>query len=203
MYPEMLATGHHAIWSAPAGQRTTDLVLVLHDAGSTPQAAADQLFAHLPDGTTGLALAGHDGTWFSTPDHVNPNFPEILAAAHRVLDALDDDEFGTTSYTRIQVAGIGQGAALATTLLRVRPEAISGVVGINGYVIDNPMLTALDGPGDSTSNPAEPVRVLWIHDGPTDHPGAEFSRDWLTTHTAVTKAKTPSAITPFLTQNVS
>ena len=203
MYPETLDTGHRVIWSHPAHARSTDLVLILHDADSTCDTAAEHYFEHLPDATTGLAIhAGHDATfghsWFSSREHTNPNFPEIIAAAHRVFDAIDDDEYGTTAYTSIQVLGVGQGAALATTLLRVRPEAITAVIGINGYVMDNPMLAALDSSEASmTTTP-----VLWVA---TEASGdsRDFARDWLTTHTTVTEAETPSAITPFLLQNVS
>lgn len=204
MYPETLATGHRAIWSQPQHQRTTNLVLVFHDAGSTPETVAEHYFDHLPENFTGLALqAGFDATfghnWFTSPEHQNANFPEVMSAAHRIFDAIDDDEYGNTSYTNIQAIGVGQGAAIATTLLRIRPEAISGVIGLNGYIIDNPMLAALDAP----ENDVEPTRVLWISLGEEPHPAAEFTQTWLTTHTRVTEAKTTSAITPFLTQNVS
>lgn len=205
MYAETLATGHRAIWSLPEHLRTPNLVLIFHDAGSTPETVAEHYFTHLPPGTTGLALqagfnAAFGHNWFNSNQHQNPNFPEVLSAAHRVLDAIDDDEYGTTSYTSIQALGIGQGAALATTLLRVRPEALDGVVGLNGYVIDNPMLSTLDAPAeDATSK-----RVLWITFGEEpDHPSAEFAKQWLTSHTQLVEAKTTSAITPFLTQNVS
>ena len=205
MYAETLATGHRAIWSLPEHLHTANLVLILHDAGSTPETVAEHYFSHLPPGTTGLALqAGFNAAfghqWFTSQDHQYQNFPEILSAAHRVFDAIDDDEYGTTSYDSIQVLGIGQGAALATTLLRVRPEALNGVVGLNGYVIDNPMLAALDGPGENTQS----KRVLWITFGEElDHPSAEFATQWLTAHTRLVEAKTTSAITPFLSQNVS
>ncbi len=205
MYPETLATGHRAIWSAPEHLRTTNLVLIFHDAGSTPETVAEHYFGYLPDGATGLALqADFDATfghnWFTSQDHHNENFPEVLSAAHRVFDVIDDDEYGTTSYTSIQAIGIGQGAALATTMLRVRPEAFSGIVGLNGYVIDNPMLAALDTPGENTDS----KRVLWITMGEqSSYSSAEFAKEWLTTNTRVIEAETISAITPFLTQNVS
>ena len=204
MYSETLTTGHRAIWSAPEHRRTTQLVLILHDAGSTPETVAEYYFDYLPEGTTGLALqAGFDATfghnWFTISDYRHPSFPEVLSAAHRVFDALDDDEYGNTSYTSIQVIGVGQGAALATTMLRIRPEAMNAVIGINGYVIDNPMLEALDKPAEQL----EPRRVLWITIGETEHPSAKFAHHWLTTHTRVIEAETTSGITPFLTQNVS
>lgn len=197
MHPEILPTGHRGIWSQPAHLRTDRLVLVFHDAGSTPETVAEHYFKYLPADATGLALqagfsAAFGHNWFTTADHAHPSFPEILSVAHRILDAIDDDEFGSTSYRRVHAIGVGQGAAVATTLLRVRPEAIDGVVGLNGYVLDNPMIAALDVP-----DPAKPV--LWISIGDAEHPSAEFSRNWLTTHTALTQAKTTSAIKPFLT----
>lgn len=204
MYPETLDTDHRVIWSRPEHLRTNSLVLVFHDANSTAETAAEQAFDFLPEATTGLAIqAGFDATfghsWFTTDHYANPNFPEVLSAAHRVFDAIDDDEFGTSRYTSIQLLGLGQGAAIATTLLRVRPEAINSVAGINGYVIDNPMLAALDTTDASLQN----TPVLWVGSEDQHDPSAEFTRDWLTAHTRVIEAENNSAIAPFLTQNVS
>ena len=199
MYPALLETGHRAIWSHPEHLRTNQLVLFLHDAGSTPETVAEHYFSLLPENTTGLALqAGFDATfghsWFTTQDHQHESFPEVLSAAHRVFDALDDDEYGNTSYASVQAVGVGQGAALATTMLRVRPEAFSALVGINGYVIDNPMLAALDHPAGRD----DATRVLWISDGQSDSPATVFSREWLAAHTRLTEAETTSAIAAFL-----
>ena len=202
MYPETLHTGHHVIWSQSPNQRTTSLVVVLHDAGSQPQRAAETFFNMLPETTTGLAIQGgltaaNGHSWLSTNDYDNPNFPEIIAAAHRIFDAIDQDEFGTHDYTSIQIIGIGQGAAMATTMLRIRPDAITSIVGVDGYVLDNPILAALDTSKDT--KPSTPV--LWVTT--EDHPGAEFSANWLTMHTQVIDAETTSEITPFLRQKVS
>ena len=144
MYPETLATGHRAIWSLPQQQRTTKLVLIFHDAGSTPETVAEHYFCHLPTETTGLALqagfnAAFGHNWFTSQDHQNPNFPELLSAATESLMLL------TTTNTPLLHQHPGHrhwpGAALATTLLKYAP-VFSGVIGLNGYVIDNPMLAA-------------------------------------------------------------
>lgn len=204
MYPETLDTGHRVIWSKPETSRTTNLVLVLHDANSTPDTAAEHYFDLLPETTTGLAIqAGFEDTfghrWFSSNQYTNPNFPEVLSAAHRVFDAIDEDEYGTSNYASIQLVGIGQGAAMATTLLRIRPEALTSLVVINGYVIDNPMLAAFDTPDETSGTPP----VLWLGSNDHDAAATQFTRNWLTTRTRVTDAEDTSAITPFLTQNVS
>ena len=206
MYPETLTTGHRVIWSLPEHLRTDHLVLVFHDAGSTVETVEEHYFRYLPEATTGLAIqAGFDATfgnsWFTTYDHQHANFPEVISAAHRVFDAIDEDEYGTSNYASIQLLGVGQGAALATTLLRVRPEAINSLVGLDGYVIDNAMLGAFDDGDAETSTTATPV--LWISTENTNDPSAEFAHDWLTAHTRLTEAETNSGITPFLTQNVS
>src|SRR5699024_4387167 len=146
----------------------------------------------------------HDGltaangqSWLSTNDYDNPNFPEIIAAAHRIFDAIDQDEFDTHDYTSIQNTGIGHGSATANTMLRSRPDAITSIVSDDGYVLDSPMLAALDTSKDT--KPSTPV--LWVTT--EDHPGAEFSANWLTMHTQVIDAETTSEITPFLRQKVS
>lgn len=179
-------------------------MLILHDAGSTVETVAECYFDYLPETTTGLVIqAGFDTTfghsWFTTRDYQNPNFPEVLSATHRVFDAIDDDEYGTSRYASIQVIGIGQGAAMATTMLRVRPEAINSVIGLNGYIIDNAMLGALGNAETATTDKP----VLWIVIDEANDPSAEFTHNWLTSHTHVIEAETTSGITPFLTQNVS
>lgn len=206
MYPETLSSGHRVIWSLPEHLRTDHLVLVFHDAGSTIETGAEHYFGYLPAATTGLAIqAGFATTsgnsWFTTTDHEHANFPEVISAAHRVFDAIDQDEYGTSNYASIQLLGVGQGAALATTLLRVRPEAIDSIVGIGGYVIDNAMLATLDNGGAEIA--AETTPALWLTTSESHDPSAEFSRAWLTAHTRFIEAETTSAITPFLTQNVS
>ncbi|MGO1537311.1 MAG: hypothetical protein ACTHWM_10455 [Yaniella sp.] len=206
MYPETLTTGHRVIWSLPEHLRTDNLVLVFHDAGSTVETVAEHYFAYLPEATTGLAIqAGFDATfghsWFTTNDYQHPNFPEVISTAHRVFDAIDEDEYGTSNYASIQLLGIGQGAAVATTVLRVRPEAINSVVGLNGYVIENAMLAALDNGSSETTTDIAPV--LWITTENVEDESTIYTHDWLTAHTRLTEAETTSAITPFLTQNVS
>src|SRR5690625_3893821 len=126
MYPETLTTGHRGVWSHPEHLRTNQLVLVLHDAGSTPETVAEYYFPHLPADTTAPALqagvaasCGPGCFTLLVPPH--PMFPESISAAHRVVGALDDDEHGDTTDTGVQALGVGQGAALATTMIRVRP----------------------------------------------------------------------------------
>ena len=199
MYPALLGTGHRAIWSHPEHLRTDQLVLLLHEADSTPETVAEQYFTYLPAHTTGLALqAGFEATsghsWFTTQDHQHPSFPEVMSAAHRVFDALDDDEYGNTSYSSVQVIGVGQGAAMATTMMRIRPEALTSVVGVNGYVVDNPLLAALDQP----TGRDDAVRILWFNERQSDSASAQFSRDWLKAHTRLTETANTSDILAFL-----
>src|SRR5699024_1618152 len=122
MYPETLHTGHHVIWSQSPNQRTTSLVVVLHDAGSQPQRAAETFFNMLPETTTklesqGCLTAANGHSWLSTNDYHDPNVAEITAAAHRVVDASDLDDFDNPYYNSIQSSGIGIGAGMATTML--------------------------------------------------------------------------------------
>src|SRR5699024_3906157 len=199
MYPALLETGHRAIWSHPEHLRTNQLVLFLHDAGSTPETVAEHYFSLLPENTTGLALqAGFDATfghnWFTSQDHQHESFPEVLSAAHRVFDALDHDGYGTAMHDIVHAVGVGPGAVLATTMLRVRPEPFSPLVGIIDYLIDNPMLAAMDHPAGRD----DATRVLWISDGTSDSPSSSFSREWLAAHTRLTEADTTSAIAAFL-----
>src|SRR5699024_12243978 len=101
------------------------------------------------------------------------------------------------NYISIHIIGICQVPASATPILRIRPDAITSIVGVDGYVLDNPMLAALDTSKDT--KPSTPV--LWVTT--EDHPGAEFSANWLTMHTQVIDAETTSDITPPLRPKVS
>ena len=142
---ETISSGHSVVWSRPPAERAgTDLVLVFHGYGSNEVRAARRHFPMLPERCTGLAVRGGfeiDETasegpgdpgahgWFLLDLLLQSDFAQVLAAAHRVFDVLSAEEVVAAGFRTVSVLGFSQGMAMATTVLRLRPEAFTcGVV---------------------------------------------------------------------------
>lgn len=210
---QSLSTGHQVVWSRPASQReATDLVVVIHGYGSNEVRAAQTYFAMLPESATGVAVRGgfeidataapvadgYDGVgsgpggpepgawgWFLLDYFLTNDFAEVIAAAHRVFDLLDAPEVTAHRFRSVSVLGHSQGMAMASTVVRLRPEAFAAAVGLSGFVLSNPLLATLDDPPEGPG----PRPFFWGRD-PQDlvvHPDAvSFTADWLERNTLLT-----------------
>lgn len=207
-----LDSGQSVIWSRPEDERAgTDLVLVLHGYGANELRAAQAYFPLLPDGVTGLAVRGgfeidaaattaavgpeaevaqletDPGAWgwFLLDYFLTHDFAEVIAAAHRVYDVLDSEQVQQQGFRSVSVLGHSQGMAMASTVMRLRPEAFTCVVGLSGFVLSNPLLETLDRPAEGPG----PRPFFWGRD-PQDlviHQDAiAYTAGWLDTHTRLT-----------------
>ena len=208
-----LDSGHHVIWNRPAGERDgTDLVVVIHGYGSNELRAAQGYFSMLPEGVTGLAVRGGfeidssaapvtdgpvgDGSgpggpdpgawgWFLLDYFLTNDFAEVIAAAHRIYDLLEAEEVTGHRFRSVSVLGHSQGMAMASTVMRLRPEAFTCVVGLSGFVLSNQLLETLDSPAEGPG----PRPFFWGRD-PQDlviHPDAvAYTANWLDRHTLLT-----------------
>ena len=205
----VLSSGGHAVWSRPASERAgTDLVLVLHGYGSNEVRAARTFFPMLPERCTGLALRGGfeidadaaEGPddpgahgWFLLDLLLQSDFAQVLAAAHRVYDALAAEEVADAGFRTVSVLGFSQGMAMATTALRLRPEAFTCGVGLSGFAVDNELLAVLDspaeGPGPRPFFWGRDVQDLVIHQDAVAHTQA-----WAEEHTRLTARTYPGML---------
>lgn len=206
---ERLDCGGHAVFSRPADERAgTDLVLVLHGYGSNERRAAARMFPMLPAHCTGLALRGGfeidaaatEGLpadpgawgWFLLDLSLKAEFTQVLAAVHRVYDVLADPAVADAGFRSVSVLGFSQGMAMATTAVRVRPEAFACAVGLGGFVVDDALLATLDGPAEGPG----PRPFFWGRDpaDPVIHDGAIAATDrWAQQHTRLTARTYPEA----------
>ncbi|MCK6091081.1 alpha/beta hydrolase [Micrococcus endophyticus] len=206
---ETLRSGHPVVWSRPAAERPgTDLVLVLHGYGSNEVRAANRFFPMLPERCTGLAVRGGfeidaaatEGPgdpgahgWFLLDLMLQSDFAQVVAAAHRVFDVLASEEVAQARFRTVSVLGFSQGMAMATTLIRLRPEAFACGVGLSGFVVDNELLAVLDSPPEGPG----PRPFFWGRDveDPVIHPDAvAHTRAWAEEHTLLTVRTYPGVL---------
>ena len=130
-------------WSRPEGVRTADLLIVLHGYGANE----DDLFGlvpHLPEHFTvaavraPLPLQPGSHAWFPlSQDPVTGELgstAEPVRAAVEALHAWVQDVRG--DFRTVSLLGFSQGMAMATSLLRLDPEAYACTVALSGFVVD-------------------------------------------------------------------
>ena len=207
--PATLSTGHHVVWSRDAADRAgTDLVIVFHGYGSNEQRAARTFFPMLPERCTGLTVRGGfeidasaaqgEGDpgahgWFLLDLLLQSDFAEVLASAHRVFDVVDSPEVAQGGFRTVSVLGFSQGMAMATTAIRLRPEAFACGVGLSGFAVDNELLAMLDSPAEGPG----PRPFFWGRDvqDPVIHPDAvAHTRAWAEEHTLLTARSYPGML---------
>lgn len=130
-------------WSRPEGERTEDLLILLHGYG----ADEDDLFGllpHLPERFTVAAVRApmtlQPGGYAWFPLSQDPVTGEIGSDAESVRAAIEGLHAWVGSvrgdFRTVSLLGFSQGMALATSLLRLDPEAYACTVALSGFVVD-------------------------------------------------------------------
>ncbi|ALE93550.1 phospholipase [Arthrobacter alpinus] len=176
------------LWSRPDGERAgTPLLLMLHGYGSN-ETRMGELFARMPNGFTcaapraPLKMDGDYG-WFLLDYFLANDFAEVVGTASTLLAWLDTAT-ARHRFSSVSVLGFSQGMALATTLLRLRPEAFTAGVGLSGFVLHNELLGAME-PISSK------IPFYWARDTAdfVINPDATaFTAEWLRSNTDVSEA---------------
>ena len=176
-------------WSRPEAEREgTPLLVMLHGYG-TDETRMSRLFGSLPPEFTCAALRGpkvigDDYGWFLLDYFLTHDFADVISAANRVFAWIDSVKDRHSSVTLL---GYSQGMAMASTLLRLRPEGFRAAVGLSGFVLENELLAM------SESFDALPP-FFWgrdkedvvINDAATEH-----TAEWLEEHTQLTARSYP------------
>ncbi|KRE81798.1 alpha/beta hydrolase [Arthrobacter sp. Soil763] len=185
------------VWSRPEHERAgTPLLVMLHGYGTDETRMAD-LFARLPPEFTcaaprGPKVIGDDYGWFLLDYFLTHDFADVVTAANSVfgwIDAVRDN------HSSVSLLGYSQGMAMASTLLRLRPEAFRAVVGLSGFVLDNELLAMSESFSERPPffwgrDKEDPV----INEAATAH-----TEEWLHRHTQLTARSYPGmghAISP-------
>lgn len=176
-------------WSRPEAERAgTPLLLMLHGYGSD-EARMAAMFGAMPAGFTCAAPRaprdiGGDHGWFLLDYFLANDFAEVVAAASALLAWLDT-AMEAHKFSSVSLLGYSQGMAMATTLMRLRPEMFTAGVGLSGFALKNQLLAAME---------PLPRRIpfLWARD-PADlviNPDATaFTEEWLEANTELSGAR--------------
>ena len=177
------------VWSrSPKERAGTPLLLMLHGYG-TDESKMSALFDKMPAGFSCLAVRGPreiagDRGWFLLDYFLNNDFAEVVEAASGVLACLDT-AMAAHAFSSVSVLGYSQGMAMATTLMRLRPELFTVGVGLSGFVLANELLATMD-------PPTRRIPFLWARD-PRDHvinvEATAFTEQWLNANTELSHAR--------------
>mgnify|MGYP000548103161 CR=1 FL=1 len=185
------------VWSKPESERAgTPLLVMLHGYG-TDETRMAELFPGLPPAFTCAALRGpkvigDDYGWFLLDYFLTHDFADVITATNSVFSWIDTVR---GQHSSVSLLGYSQGMAMASTLLRLRPEAFRAVVGLSGFVLDNELLAMSESfetrpPFFWGRDKADPV----INEDATAH-----TEEWLERNTQLTARSYPGmghAISP-------
>lgn len=177
------------VWSRPENERAgTPLLVMMHGYG-TDESRMAELFGSLPPDFSCAALRGpkvigdHYG-WFLLDYFLTHDFADVVSSTTGVLSWIDSVK---ARHSSVSLLGYSQGMAMASTLLRLRPEQFRAVVGLSGFVLDNELLAMSESFG---SRPP----FFWgrdkddvvINDAATEH-----TEEWLHRNTQLTARTYP------------
>lgn len=177
------------VWSRPADQREgTPLVVLLHGYGSSPErilAATRGLPAEFTlAAPRGPLDVGGDRGWFLLDYFLASDFSDVIATTTAVQAWVNTVR---GSHSSVSLVGFSQGMALASTLLRLKPEAYAATVGLSGFVLDSEILSVTE------SLPGRPP-FFWGRDvqDPVINPDAvAYTAEWLDQHVQLTARTYP------------
>lgn len=192
----MATTALHAEFSRPESSRDgTPLLVMLHGYGSNETTMAAR-FPSMPERFTCAAVRGPfdmdgDFGWFLLDYFLNNDFADVIAATTQLLTWVDV-ETSKHRYTSVSLLGHSQGMAMASTALRLRQGAFTAVVGLDGFVVNNPLLAA-------TEPLATRTPFLWCrgtHDLVINPDAVAFTDQWLHQNTQLQSAVYPEKTHP-------
>ncbi|MHA7175102.1 alpha/beta hydrolase [Arthrobacter sp. Sr24] len=177
------------IWSHSEAERAgKPLLLMLHGYGSD-ESRMSEVFKDLPRGIVCAAprapmdISGDYGRFLLDYFLIN-DFAEVVGAATKVLGWLDT-EMARHKFSSVSVLGFSQGMAMATTLMRLRPDMFTVVVGLSGFALDNELL--------ATMEPLErKLPFFWgrdIADLVINSDATDFTAQWLAANTDLQQAR--------------
>lgn len=184
-------------WSRPEGERAgTHLLVVLHGYG----ADENDLFGIVPELPGKFTIASvraplamdHGGyTWFPLSASMTSS-PLAVRAAVEDLQAWVDSQRGQFASTSL--LGFSMGMAMATSLLRLDPEAYACVVGLSGFTVDPDQGGAGAGPlagfFDDEAVKRRKPKVFWGRDQEDPvitQDKIEYTHAWMNEHVDLTK----------------
>ncbi|GAA4842225.1 alpha/beta hydrolase [Garicola koreensis] len=195
-----MATDYEVIWTREEDERAgTPLVVLLHGYGSHERDLLG-LVPGLPQEFTYASLRAPVEmgpgayTWF---DLDVERMAYSSSAAH---DAVEDLWSWIASvkdqHSSVTLLGFSMGMAMATSLLRTRPDAFAAVVGLSGFAVDSSTGGELQGYFDDQGLAARRVPFFWGRD--QEDPiitsdRTEYTHQWANQTVKLTKVLYPGA----------
>jgi len=176
------------LFSKPEEERVGTPLLVLFHGYLANEEDLMGLAEYLPQGFTiasvleRLAL-GPGFSWFPLMHEPDYSVDRVVNAVQDVSDWLDGIKGAHSSVTLL---GFSMGMAVASTLMRHRPEEFAAVVGLSGFVVP------AEGNGFFHDEELAELKVpfFWGRDQADpviDAPRIEYTHGWLNGHTKLTK----------------
>jgi phospholipase/carboxylesterase len=177
-----------ALWSRPEEERDgTPLLVLLHGHLASEQDLMG-VVEHLPEDFTVASLRAPLGqgagfTWFPLTQDLDYSVEKAVDAVGQVGQWLDTVK---ARHSSVSLLGFSMGMAVASSLMRNRPEEFAAVVGLSGFVLPS------DGHPFFRDQDAAARRTpfFWGRDqeDPVISPDKiEFTHAWLNAHTDLTK----------------
>ncbi|ELT42691.1 alpha/beta hydrolase [Arthrobacter nitrophenolicus] len=177
------------VWSKPEDQRAgTPLLVMMHGYG-TDESRMVRLFDYLPPEFTCAALRapmpiGDHYGWFLLDYFLVNDFADVISATNAVHGWVNAVR---GQHTSVSLMGYSQGMAMASTLLRLHPQAYASVVGLSGFVLNNELLALTD-----SFDPKPPF--FWGRDKADlviNDDATAYTADWLEKNTLLTSRTYP------------
>ncbi|MBD7996001.1 phospholipase [Arthrobacter sp. Sa2CUA1] len=176
------------LFSKPEAERAGTPLLVLFHGYLANEEDLMGLAEYLPGEFTIASVRapmalGPGYTWFPLMNEPDFSVDRVVSAVQDVSDWLDSIR---DQHTSVSLLGFSMGMAVASTLLRHRPEEFAAVVGLSGFVVPaegnaffhDEELAELKVPFFWGRDQADPV---------IDEPRVEYTHGWLNGYTKLTK----------------
>ncbi|MBG6180677.1 alpha/beta hydrolase [Arthrobacter sp. CAN_A1] len=186
--PTALAWDPVVLWSRPEDERQGTALLVMFHGHLANEEDLMGLADHLPSDLTVASVRaphaqGPGFTWFPLSQDTGYSVDLVTASVARVVTWLDSVR---GAHTSVSLLGFSMGMAVATSLLRHRPQDFTAVVGLSGFAVPAEGSTFFD--DDAAA--AHPVPLFWGRDQEDPVITAdriEFTHRWAVGHTTLTK----------------
>lgn len=176
------------LYSKPEAERAGTPLLVLFHGYLANEEDLMGLAGRLPEEFTIASVRapvalGPGYTWFPLMHEPDYSVDRVVAAVQDVSDWLDSIR---DQHSSVSLLGFSMGMAVASTLMRHRPEEFTAVVGLSGFVVP--------AEGNAFFHDEElaalPVPFFWGRDQADpviDEPRIEYTHGWLNGYTKLTK----------------
>lgn len=205
-----MTQNYEVVWTrSEADREGTPLVILLHGYGADERDLLG-LVPALPEEFTfasvraPVTLGPGSYTWF----HLDVERLAYSSDAARasVEDLWEWTESVRAHHSSVTLLGFSMGMAMATSLLRTRPEAFAAVVGLSGFAVDPERGEDLSGYFDDEALASRKVPFFWgrdQHDPVISSELVDYTLDWARSSVDLTKVLYAGAGHGIVPQEVS